>query len=131
MKNNYQDSLLIPKLLVESTSGLIRSHLERSHIAVEPLFCPIYETGEPWDVGCCLGYRIYARPEDIAYLKNCNNILSRLGHDLSRFLYAPDDKRPYGFVSVVSHLHLINAHLPYQINFLSVCSQLDCYNSKV
>ncbi|GJD23048.1 hypothetical protein RIVM261_080040 [Rivularia sp. IAM M-261] len=131
MKNNYQDSLLIPKLLVESTNGLIRSHLERSHIAVEPIFCPIYETGEAWDVGCCLGYRIYARPEDVVYLKNCNNILSRLGHDLSRFLYAADDKRPYGFVNVVSHLHLINAPLPCQVNFLDSCWMLDYSNSMV
>ncbi len=125
------DNLFVTQVFVNATCGLIRSYLRRSFIAIEPFSCPIFKTGKPWDLGYCLGYVVYAPPCDIAYLKNCEDILSRLGHSLSRILYAPDDTRPYGLVNVVSDVRLMNAHPLSQAHFLEHCWQIDYSQSKV
>jgi hypothetical protein len=126
MYDSYNsDDLVVPQVLVNATCGLIRSHLQRSFIAVEPFMCPIYKTGKPWDIGFCLGYVVYTLPSDIVYIKNYEDILSRLGHSLSRVLYAPDDIRPYGLVNVVSDVCLTNAHPLTQVYFLKHCFKLD------
>jgi hypothetical protein len=132
MMHDYDnsDDLVVPQVLVNATCGLIRSHLQRSFIAIEPFMCPIYETGKPWDIGCCLGYVVYTLPSDIAYIKNCEDILSRLGNSLSRVLYAPDDIRPYGLVSVVSDVEVTSAHPLTQAYFLEHCFKLDYCKSK-
>ena len=78
-----------------------------------------------------MGYVIYALPCELTYLKNREDILSRVAHSLSRFLYAPDDARPYGVVNVVSQMRMMNVHPMNQALFLEHCLQLDDSQSKV
>ena len=78
-----------------------------------------------------MGYVIYALPGDLTYLKIREDILYRVAHSLSRFLYAPDDARPYQVVNVVSQARMMNVHPMNQALFLEHCLQLDSSQSKV
>lgn len=123
----YYDSLpyprdLIAALGIDNHVGI--STLERAHIAVAVFKCDLFNTSAAWDVGYCLGYIIYASPEDIVFLKYCETALSRLGNCLASKHYDKGDLRPYGTVLVQPHTKLFKLTLEEQIAFLESCYRL-------
>lgn len=123
----YYDSLpyprdLIAALGIDNRVGI--STLERAHIVVAVFKCNFFNTSAAWDVGYCLGYIIYASPEDIVLLKYCETALSRLGNSLASKHYDKDDLRPYGTVIIQPHIKLLEITIDEQIAFLESCYRL-------
>ncbi len=113
---------LIAGLGCDNSYGI--SALRRSCIAVTAFKCKFFGTGEPWDIGCCLGYTIYASPNDLAILKCCEALLSRLSNALASPYYNKNDLRPYGIVIVRPHTDIGQCTIDQQIAFLDSCYHL-------
>ncbi|BAZ18484.1 hypothetical protein NIES4071_103690 (plasmid) [Calothrix sp. NIES-4071] len=99
--------------------------LERTYMAATLFKCDSFNTGRAWDVGCCLGYCIYATPEDYPLLKLCEQGLSRFAQNLVSVYYDIQDRRPYGVVIVKQHAELLTLSTCDQIIFLSKCNAID------
>lgn len=95
--------------------------LERTHITATLFKCDSFNTGKVWDVGYCLGYCIYAVPEDYPLLKYCERGLSGLSKKMVSAYYDVQDRRPYGTIIVKQHTELFSLSACEQIIFLSKC----------
>ncbi|OKH47655.1 hypothetical protein NIES2101_23335 [Calothrix sp. HK-06] len=99
--------------------------LERTYMTATLFKCDSFNTGKAWDVGYCLGYCIYATPEDYPLLKYCEYGLSRFTQNLISVYYNIQDRRPYGTVIVKQHTELLSLSTCDQIIFLSKCNDID------
>lgn len=110
---------LIAGLGCDNSYGMLA--LGRSCIAVTAFKCKSFGTGESWDIGCCLGYTIYACPDDLIMLKYCEAALSRLSNALASPYYNKNDLRPYGMVIVRPHTDIGQYPIDQQMAFLDSC----------
>ncbi len=110
---------LIAGLGCDNTIGM--SALRRACITVTAFKCKSFRTGESWDVGCCLGYTIFASPDDLIMLQCCEASLSRLSKALASPYYNKNDLRPYGIVIVRPHTDIGQCTIDRQMAFLNSC----------
>lgn len=130
MKKFERDFLPSPQDLIDEISRednpqLIMSMLCRSYIVINMFPCDLYYSGKPWDTGFCLGYIIYAAPDDVLFLESCENILSSLAKNLAKKHYDIEDNRPFGIVMVLHCSHLLTSKFVHQIAFLESCYTKD------
>lgn len=126
MQNFEQEYLPSPQEFIEEISReenphLILSMLRRAYIVVDTFPCNVWQSDESWNSGFCLGYTIYAAPNDVSLLENCENILSSLSNNLAKKYYVNNDLRPFGIVMILHCSEISSAKAIHQISFLESC----------
>lgn len=117
MRNFEKEFLPSPQEFIKEISReenphLILLMLRRAYIVVDMFPCDFWESDAIWDTGFCLGYIIYAASDDVAFLENCENILSSLSNNFAKtqhhvgFHYVLSDTlpRPFNPTYVIGNL---------------------------